>query len=236
MVVVPHRPVRRVILLLTLVFTVVGGIAGSFFYGYRSGTLQGQFDQLDGEQLTANLEKFESENTALRSQVALLDRSSVMDQRANDEIQDTILALREHIAQLEQDVLFYRQVMSEDFENVGLVIGQMDIEATDVPAKFKYKLVLRQQESSGGAFLKGHVNVNVAGTLGQEQVVFPMHELSEDTDQVDIKLRFKYFQNIEGELELPADFVPEQIHIMAVETAPMAKTINKSFSWVVEGD
>jgi hypothetical protein len=67
-------------------------------------------------------------------------------------------------------------------------------------------------------------------------VQIPLHEISQNEDQLNIKLRFKYFQNIEGDLELPAGFVPEQIHITAVETAPMAKTINNSFSWVVEGD
>jgi hypothetical protein len=143
--------------------------------------------------------------------------------------------LREQVAELEQDVLQYRQAMSEEFEDIGLVIGQMDIGSTNDAARFNYKLVMRQQESSNETFLTGHVQVSIIGTSGQEQLEIPLHEISTDEDQLEIKLRFRYFQNIEGELQLPAGFKPEYVLINAVATAPMAKTINKRISWIVEG-
>jgi len=236
MVVVPYRPIRRIALLCLAILLVTGGIFSAYQAGHRNGTAQDEADQINREQLIAELVNLVAENSSLRSQVALLDRSSVMDRQANDEVQETIFGLRERVAELEQDVLFYRQVMSKDLVNVGLVIGQMDIKKTELPNRFNYKLVMRQQESHGDTYLTGHLNVNVMGTRGQEQVEIPLHELSQDEDQLEIRLRFKYFQNIEGVLELPLGFVPQQIHIIAVETAPMAKTIDSSFIWLVEGD
>jgi len=236
MVVVPYRPTRRVIFLGFAVLLIVGGTIGGYKSGHVIGASQSGAGQINQEQLVTELADLVDENSTLRSQVALLDRSSVMDQQTSDEVQGTILGLRERIAQLEQDVLFYRQVMSEDLENVGLVVGQIDIGATEIPDRFSYKLVMRQEESSGDTYLSGLVNVTLTGALDGEQVELPLREISRDEDQLDIKLRFKYFQNIEGELELPDGFVPEQIRIKAVATAPMAKTIDKSFSWIVEGD
>jgi hypothetical protein len=159
-----------------------------------------------------------------------------MDQQASDEIQSTILQMREYITELEKDVQLYRHAMTEEYENVGLTVGQMDIEATEVPHRYSYKLVMRQFESSGDSYLTGRVNVDVVGTRGDKPAVIPLHELTVSEDQLDIKLRFRYFQNIEGVLELPPDFEPEQIEVTGVATAPLAKTVRRSFSWVVEGD
>ncbi|MEX2131490.1 MAG: DUF6776 family protein [Pseudohongiellaceae bacterium] len=236
MMVVPFRPYRRVLGLAAVLLVLSGGAATGYQYSsYRnnSGLVTDSSPQV---QIARELDTLQEENSDLRRQVALLDRTSVMDKAANEEIQLTVKTLRERVAQLEQDVLFYRQVMSEETDTSGLIIGQMDIEATGQPNRYRYKLVMRQQEADGDTFLIGHVNVNLVGRQGEEQVIVPLRDISETEDQLDIRLRFKYFQNIEGELELPFGFTPQQIHIAAVSSAPSDKTLNKNFSWVVEGD
>ncbi|MCG8413892.1 MAG: hypothetical protein MI746_06695, partial [Pseudomonadales bacterium] len=85
-------------------------------------------------------------------------------------------------------------------------------------------------------FLTGHVNVNLIGTQNDEQVIYPLREISEDEDQLDIRLRFKYFQNIEGELALPEGFEPDRIQIAAISIEPVEKTVNQDFSWVVQDE
>lgn len=236
MVVVPFRPYRRALAYFIIAVIVLAGSGGGILYGQlRRGDVNAA-DRTEQIRLERELDTAREENADLRRQVAMLDRASVMDKKAGEEIELTVKTLRERVAQLEQDVLFYRQVMSEDVDNSGLTIGQMDIEATGAPNHYRYKLVMRQQEADGDTFLTGQVNVNLVGRQGEDQVIIPLKDVSENEDQLDIRLRFKYFQNIEGELELPAGFVPEQIHIAAVSTAPSDKTINKNFSWVVEGD
>lgn len=236
MVVVPYRPYRRAVVSLgVLAVLMIGAVAG-YVYSVYAAVGGDSGDGTARAQLTRDLEDAQAENAELRRQVALLDRTSVMDKAANEEIQQTVKTLRERVAQLEQDVLFYRQVMSEETDNSGLTIGQMDLEATGQPNRYRYKLVMRQQEADGDSFLEGHVNVNLVGHQGAEQVIIPLRDVSTAEEQLDIRLRFKYFQNIEGELELPSGFSPEQIHIAAVSTAPSDKTLNKYFSWVVEGD
>ena len=46
-----------------------------------------------------------------------------------------------------------------------------------------------------------------------------------------IRLRFKYFQNVEGEIVVPDGFVPEKIEISAVAEAPVAKRVDQEFEW-----
>ena len=157
-----------------------------------------------------------------------------MDRLATEVVQDTVLKLRDRVAKLEQDVVYYRQVVSAETEDTGLIISQLDIGATLETNRYRYKLVLRQQDADGDTALTGHVNVNLVGSQGEEQKILSLRDLSAEQDQLNIRLRFKYFQNIEGELVLPENFVPDRLQVAAVSVEPVEKSINQNFSWVVE--
>ncbi len=234
MVVVPYRPSRRAFLILASILVVAASATAGFLWGYFETLTSQQTAQADRAELSEELGSLRQENLELSQQVAIFDRSSVMDQRANEEVQETITALQEQVAQLEQDIVFYRQVVSQETESTGLIISQLDIDATRDAGRFHYKLVMRQQDADGDTYLIGHVNINLVGAQGEEQLVLPLRDISAEQDQLDIRLRFKYFQNIEGELILPEGFQAERVQIAAVSTEPVEKSIDQDFSWVVE--
>ncbi len=236
MVVVPYRPRRRALFITVLVSVVAASVVSGFLYGYCQGLSAQGAVQDERDKLKAELSALRIQNTDLSRQVAILDRSSVVDQRATAEVQATIRNLREQLAQLQQDVVFYRQVVSSDTVDTGLIVGQMNIYGTSDPGRFRYKLVMRQQDADGDSYLRGHVNVNLVGRRGDEQMIFALRDISDEQDQLDIRLRFKYFQTIEGELALPTGFEPERIQIAAVATEPVGKSIDQYFSWMVLGD
>ena len=231
--VVPYRPGRRVLFTLLLLTGVAVSAAGGWGYAYYTTVLAQQGEQAEKRELSAQLTDLRQENEALRRQIAILDRSSAVDQQTGAELQETLTALRQRVAQLEEDVLFYRQVVEGEIDETGLVIGQLDIDATRSPDRYRYKLVMRQQDADGDTYLTGHVNFNLVGQLQDQQVILPLRDLSEFEDELDIRLRFKYFQNIEGELALPEGFQPDRIQIAAVATEPVSKRINEDFGWVV---
>jgi hypothetical protein len=236
MVVVPYRPRRRALFITVLVSVVAASVVSGFLYGYCQGLSAQGAVQDERDKLKAELSALRIQNTDLSRQVAILDRSSVVDQRATAEVQATIRNLIEQLAQLQQDVVFYRQVVSSDTVDTGLIVGQMNIYGTSDPGRFRYKLVMRQQDADGDSYLRGHVNVNLVGRRGDEQMIFALRDISDEQDQLDIRLGFKYFQTIEGELALPAGFEPERIQIVAVATEPVGKSIDQYFSWMVLGD
>ena len=236
MVVVPYRPRRRALFITVLVSVVAASVVSGFLYGYCQGLSAQGAVQDERDKPKAELSALRIQNTDLSRQVAILDRSSVVDQRATAEVQATIRNLREQLAQLQQDVVFYRQVVSSETVDTGLIVGQMNIYGTSDPGRFRYKLVMRQQDADGDSYLRGHVNVNLVGRRGDEQMIFALRDISDEQDQLDIRLRFKYFQTIEGELALPAGFEPERIQIAAVATEPVGKSIDQYFSWMVLGD
>jgi hypothetical protein len=141
--------------------------------------------------------------------------------------------LREQISQLEEDVLFYKQIVSPGNEETGLVIGQLDLLLGATGTEIRYKLELKQQGSNDGV-VNGHVNVNVLGLQNGQEVSIPLRSLSDSISDLDIKLQFRYFQNIEGELSLPDGFEPQKVQILAVADGANAKTVQKSFGWLVQ--
>jgi len=234
MVVVPYRPWKRLFFTLALVAGVGVSALFGFAYGYYQTSQTQQTVQPDRAELVEEIELLRVENFDLNRQVAILDRTSVMDQRANEEVQDTISSLRDQVALLKQDITYYRSVVSEETEDTGLIISNWDINSTREDDLYRYKLVMRQQDADGDTFLTGHVNVNLVGRQNEEFVTLPLRAVSAEQDQLDIRLRFKFFQNIEGELTLPEGFVPNLVQIAAVETSPFEKTLDQDFSWVVK--
>ncbi len=73
---------------------------------------------------------------------------------------------------------------------------------------------------------------NLVGTQNGKNTVYSLSEVSNEQEQIDIKLRFKFFQDIEGQLTLPDNFLPEYIKIMGVEINPVRKTINRDYPWI----
>jgi hypothetical protein len=233
MVVVPYRPGRTWLTVVGLTAVLVLAVAAAYFVGYYQ-TLARNGDALaERDALLQQVSQLEDGNTALQDQILSLAQSASVDKEALNSVQATIVSLREQISQLEEDVLFYKQIVSPGNEETGLVIGQLDLLRRNDAGAIRYKLELKQQ-GNNDAVITGHVNVNVLGQQEGQEVSIPLRSLSDSIADLDIKLQFRYFQNIEGELSLPAGFQPQKVQILAIAEGANAKTVQKSFGWLVQ--
>lgn len=233
MVVVPYRPWRTWWAIGGFMAVLLVAALGAYFFGYYQ-TLARNGDALaQRNALLEQVDQLESSNTALQDQVLSLEQSASLDKEALNSVQRTIVSLREQISQLEEDVLFYKQIVSPGNEETGLMIGQLDLVRRDEAGGIRYRLELKQQGNNDDV-ITGHVNVNVLGQQEGQEVSIPLRSLSDSIDDLDIKLQFRYFQNIEGELSLPAGFEPQKVQILAVAEGDNAKTVQKSFGWLVQ--
>ena len=239
MVVVPHRPFRRLILPALACAGVLAAATAAYLYGHNKGQRGWTAAAEELADLNREVGLLREENARLQRELAIMERASLMDEQAAEELQSTMAEQREQIAQLEEAALHYRQVVAEETEATGLVIGDLSLDPAAEPGRYRYKLVMRQQDADGDTFLEGHVSISLVGRRGTEEVVLPLNELtgtaaeSSETAGADIELRFKFFQNIEGELALPASFTPEKLRISAVSTEPVAKEVNEEIGWAL---
>ena len=232
MMVVPYRPGQRLFWLFGSILMITLGTLGGFGVGYyRIHKIEESFKDGFTEQKIL-LAELDAENLELKRQVAILERSGLLDQRVNETDQKTLSSLRDQLATLEQDLSFYKNVISKQTDETGLMVSEWSLKRISESNRYRYKLAVRQQDADGDTYLNGHVNVNLVGTQNGRNVVYSLSEVSREQEQTDIKLRFKFFQDIEGELTLPENFLPEYVKIVGVENNPVRKTIDRDYPWI----
>jgi len=233
MIVVPYRPWRKTVACLGILLLVAATGGGFYFYGYSEGVFINGDARQERDELIVQVDVMSSQLNILQQELTNSEQANAVDRQALEEVQGTIINLRETIAQLEEDVLYYKQIMSPENTETGLMIGQLDLLQTDLQNRIRYRLELRQAGNNDN-LVSGYVNVNILGTRDRQEISMPLRSLAVEEDQLDIKLQFRYFQNIQGELILPDGFLPLGVQILAVDEGNNGKTIQKSFAWLVE--
>ena len=229
MKVVADRPIRQ-FFILGAVFLVISSASATGFliaYAYNLLSLNGS----ESAQLQFALDEKTAENVSLRREIAFLERTSEVDKKAAFQSNASSATLQSQISELERNAEYYRRVISEKAGNTGLSISDFDLFATSIGNKYRYRIALRQQDADGDSYLEGRLSVNLIGKKAGMDLAIPLHELSTDQDGLDIRLRFKYFQNVEGELEIPDGFQPARIEIEASSNEPVKKIVKESVLW-----
>lgn len=218
------------LLLLLAVVALVGG-------AYQYGISQGRQGQIIAEEellrLRQELTETRTLEADLRQQLANLRLGSTVDRQASEDVRQEVIELKNQLAELQEENSFYRNLMAPSDNKEGLNFGAVEVSDTDVPRRYRYKVVL-QQLATNHQLLNGTLTFNVIGRRDGVVTVLPLNDISEDVDSVNIKLRFKYFQTVEGHLQLPPSFEPERIELVARSTGRNAVTVEKRFGWLVE--
>ncbi|ARN76364.1 hypothetical protein BST96_10015 [Oceanicoccus sagamiensis] len=157
---------------------------------------------------------------------------SDIDREAVNDVRTTVSEHKETINQLNEEINFYKGLMAPTERERGLGIRSWEIYLGSEPNRFQYKLVL-QQLALKHTVLKGTVKVNIVGRRNGVEETLSLDILSEQVDKI-LKLRFKYFQYLEGELIIPEGFTPDRIDIVAKATSPKAVTVEKQYGWIVQ--
>ncbi|MBU2885357.1 hypothetical protein KO507_06220 [Gilvimarinus agarilyticus] len=231
--VVPHRPVRRFLMFVLTLLVIAACVAGAYWGGYWQGmgTQAGALKQVSI--LRDQLQASEQESADLRQQVANLSLASEVDQYASEEVRNEIVSLRQEVANLETDISFYRGLMAPSEANSGLTIGEVNIVESAVPGRYTFKIVM-QQLATNHQVLNGELRVDVVGRRDGVITRVPLYQLADSIEEEDIKLRFKYFQNIEGELTLPEGFEVQKLELSAESSGRNSVKVHKSYGWLVE--
>lgn len=231
--IVQDRPYVRV-----LAYFVIAGLMAAIGYisyelGHRRG-MAGQEQALqDVAALSTALNTRTKQVSELEQQIANIQLGAEVDRQSNEDVRQEVIDLKDQVAKLEEDNSFYRNLMAPTGNKRGLTFGAVEIIDTDSARTFDYKVVL-QQLAVNHQLLNGYLSFNVIGKLNGIEAEFSLNQLSDQVSTDRIKLRFKYFQTVQGRLSLPEGFEPERIELVASSTGKEAVTIEKRFGWLVE--
>ncbi|MFL1466469.1 DUF6776 family protein [Marinobacter sp. DUT-3] len=230
-VVIRHRPgyrLRRTLIL--LVFSVVAAVGG-----YAAGLAQGgfRFSSVEDsrDQLEQEVEDLRANYRDASQQLTNLERGRAIDQQALNQTRKTIVGLETQIASLKADLTFYQNIMAPSETSKGLQVDRLSLQSGRDENDYGFKLVLTQV-GNNKSYISGVVAVNVIGMRSDEKEVIALRDLSGDIDDLGVKFRFRYFQDIEGQLELPSDFQPMEVQVVARSEGSKAAQAERTFNWV----
>jgi len=137
---------------------------------------------------------------------------------------------RTALAELERELAFYREVMAPEEISRGLVIRKPTFAALSSPGHWRYQLIAQQGGRSNSA-RRGSLAVTLWGEADGVAQQYRLRDLDVELAGVEPVLNFRYFQRLEGEFTLPADFVPKHIVLTAELSKPVSEQINQRYDW-----
>lgn len=227
LVVKPHRPWKDGLTYAGAALAVATLAWATFEYGrWRAG-----YDHVaaarEQARLTAELRGAQADNAALTDRVALLARSSEIDETARAQVKGSITELQDEILELREELAFYRGIVAPD-DGGGLRIQSLKLVRGAEDRHWHYRLVLiqsikRDQRANGAVALTVHgVRAGVAVALPLSEVAAP--------GAAPLGYSFKYFQDFEGDLLLPTGFTPGRVEV-EVQPRGGGEVVRRSFEW-----
>lgn len=169
--------------------------------------------------------------STMRQEIADLKLGSEVDLRATNDVRLSIEKMQHNIAGLEEEIRFYKGVMLPNVEEKGLRIERLDINLTKDPSKLRYRLVLTQVVEKH-EFIQGTVEISLLGMQGDLTRSVNLDKVAGLKSNV-IRFRFRYFQNIDGEMTLPSEFRPTEVLVVARSSGRNTRRLERKFEWLV---
>ena len=232
MVVVPQRPWY---VIGGLVLLVVALVASLIWSSYQLGRDDGLSTRVwivqERDDLAQKLKQSVRLTESYRKEVAALKLADEIDVQSDVNVQQTISDLQNQLAQVQEEVRFYKGIMLPNVEDKGLRIERLRVENAGEPNRFKYNLLLTQVVDKHD-FVQGDVEINLMGDSAESESSLRLADISPQ-EQDSIRFRFRYFQNIDGELTLPDGFTPREIMVVAQSAGRSSQRLERRFTWQV---
>lgn len=233
MKVVRHDPVRerRERLILVTLFLVLG--FGAYWAGgfresgenTRLASENKRLSELQGQLLV--------EKEKLADRVAILERSSLVDREAANNVRTLIRELEDEKAALNKDLTFYKSIMAPEDLTDGVKLSALDLVSGTAPYQYRMRLVISQVARNNG-FLRGALRVSVTGQQDGKEKTLSLLELAGLGNSP--TLGFRYFQSFPEsrgflDFDLPENFQPESIRVRIQIRSGGARSLDKTFNW-----
>ncbi len=182
---------------------------------------------------SAVIEGLNRERAELLQRIAKLERISQIDRESVSRVQDKLKQDQSERHKLEEEILFLRNIVATRSGNGVLNLQRLRLQQgkreNSVFYAFTVSKVLKDSE-----YMEGWAYLSLSGKQGKAKRTLTLKELT-GSQKESLKLRFKHFQNLEGELLLPGGFKPTGVTIEVKPTGKKFTPVKKSFKWVVQG-
>lgn len=163
----------------------------------------------------------------LSQEVSTLRRSDQISRDANRDLERTLAERDEEIAGLRADIAFYERFVGATGQRRGLSVHDLEMRLQSGDA-WHFVATLTQNVNRG-AVNSGRITLALEGTRNDKLERLSWSTLRKQTNAPGLGYSFKYFQQVEGEVMLPAGFKPLRVTVRLVPEGGSA--VEQSFPW-----
>lgn len=209
------------------VLAAIAFMAVSLAVGLAVGQWSGKEAVLQNGALLQRLNALEGLQQSLERELAASKLAADVQEQAAQELQQRLTQLLGEKVELENAVSFYRDLMEVGAKREGLRVASFTVLATNTPQIFQFSILVTQIAEKR-KYVAGDIQLKVIGILqgGRKEVIF---DAKNAVVGFPLKLRFKYFQDLVGQIRLPSDFIPERVSISVQQNGK--KTAGADFEW-----
>ena len=222
---------QRHLIRVGLVLVVCSAVAFGYWLGGQTALRNGAY--------TASLERLDQSHRAKIAQLngELIDArlAQTVDQQASQSLRSLISELRDEVAGLEEEVVFYKSLMAPSSLAKGLQISDFELLPAEEGNKYAFRLLLTQAVVRRD-WVQGAVELSVRGWMqadeGEKEKLLSLADLGAQ-DAYPLRFKFRYFQNLTGLISLPDGFRPELVVVAATPKGKSAEVLQRSFRWAL---
>jgi hypothetical protein len=182
--------------------------------------------------LVRELRDARNELAELRGKSTFQARSCEIDAQACEAVRASVVGLESTVADLREEVAFYRNVAAPQHEvRAGVRVMRVQMHATDDPQVWTYEMVL-VQPTRRDRLAKGVYELKVEGLQGGQMKTLGLSETQGPAAE-DRGFSFRSFQEMTGQLRLPAGFSPSRLAVtLRVQDGKnQSAEVEDSFDW-----
>jgi hypothetical protein len=176
-------------------------------------------------QLRQALDAARRQGESAERELAALRTRGEVDRQSLEIVRREMVAQKQHITELEEDLRFYRSLMSPEGAPGQVQIREPEIVAMTQEGQYAYRLVLHQ-EAVKHQLIRGTISLGLEGERGGETEVLP---LAGEGDLAAVK--FRYFQEFAGSFTLPRGFEPAKVFVQVEVSKPRKMEVREVFAW-----
>lgn len=208
----------------------------SIYVAFELGRRGAGYDSIDAwrqrSALQGTIKQLQKDNETLRAELAELKTGQVSGRQEREELARSLSDLQGQLARQNQDLAFYRGIVSAAGSANRVSIHRVVISAGEGAGHFKVSVVLAQT-ARPEKDVAGTVTLSLEGMEQGRPAVYPLTRLSADKS-AQLKFSFRYFQDLEQPIALPAGFTPASLTVEVRTAGRGEPAVNQKFEWRVQ--
>jgi hypothetical protein len=232
LVVRSYAPKRRVV-----IWTMGFLLAATILYAaFELGRYDAGFRVVDSVRgaLSASrrIRSLETENDSQRRKLEAAETARRVDREGYAQVERSLGDMQSQIARLNQDLSFYRGLVQPE-SLIHVKVQQMQIVPDGTAGQFHLKFVL-MQTGKPDKEVTGNATVTLDGLLAGKPMSLSYAQVSPNR-RVSLAYSFKYFQEYNEPIELPAGFEPTRVGVEIHSGRDPNHSFRQAFVWKAQG-